>query len=104
PLRPGESAGFAAPAGPGAWSILRHYKTRSAERPGFFGLLCAGVKPSRSAPGGVGEWLNPADCKSARLRRTLVRIQSPPPGFPGVRRCPDSGVEFACASAHFVPR
>jgi hypothetical protein len=38
------------------------------------------------APGEVAEWLKAADCKSARVSRTLVRIQPSPPlqngGFP----------------------
>jgi hypothetical protein len=31
------------------------------------------------APGEVAEWLKAADCKSARVSRTLVRIQPSPP-------------------------
>ena len=33
------------------------------------------------APGQVAEWLKAADCKSARVSRTLVRIQPCPPSF-----------------------
>src|SRR5688572_19638847 len=33
-------------------------------------------------PGQVAEWLKAADCKSARVSRTLVRIQPCPPSFP----------------------
>ena len=34
-----------------------------------------------AAPGGVPEWLIGADCKSAALRATQVRILPPPPSF-----------------------
>ena len=38
--------------------------------------------PKRGMPRGeVAEWLKAADCKSARVSRTLVRIQPSPPAF-----------------------
>ena len=36
------------------------------------------------AYGGMAEWSIAADCKSAELYSTLVRIQLPPPKFGGI--------------------
>src|SRR6185312_4634196 len=69
------------PAKPRLPGSLRHLKWCR-----FFLTKRRKIHIISGSAGGVPERLKGADCKSVGLAPTLVRIQPPPPSFPGAAR------------------